>query len=231
MKGFKYLALFLSLIFACLGTWQFHRWQWKEQLIAERAQVLKASPVPFRTDANEIPLSVNLIKASLEGILKPHLAFFIGPRTWKGKAGFHVLAPLEYKPNQHIWIDLGWVPYKNSFSSQGKPDTITFQGILRRDGKSNFWIPDNVPEKAAWHFVDTVAMSQERHIPSLYGSYLIALDPIAESAKKVGYDPAFAFMNLPNNHSQYMMIWYAFALIIWVIYFVAKKQKVLKKSQ
>jgi surfeit locus 1 family protein len=104
-------AVLLALLLVRLGVWQWHR---GSERSAERARfeqgAAQLTELGTRA-ATEVPLYQ---RVSVRGQLDGAHQFLLDNRTFRGRAGYEVLTPLERAGAAALLVDRGWVPFTGS---------------------------------------------------------------------------------------------------------------------
>ncbi|MDE0060334.1 MAG: SURF1 family protein [Defluviicoccus sp.] len=201
-----------------LGTWQLHRLQWKEGVIAYREAQLAAEPVAIGEHTRD-GADVAFRRARATGRFLHAREFLIVSRMRKGRAGFDVVTPLRLGDGDHILVNRGWVPLDRADPRTRRKGGIageaTVTGVLRRPGKSSRWVPDNDPEKGVWYFVEPGQMGAVASLPGVREVFLVA-----DATPNPGGFPAGRRIgvDIPNRHLEYALTWYGLALVLAAIY-------------
>lgn len=203
-----------------LGLWQLDRLEWKNALIATRTANLTAAPMtrlPERLDAARHAYT----RVRLEGRFRHDREFYLGPRTSRGRAGIHVITPMEMSDGSHVLVDRGWVP-----RARRRPETraagqrrgmVSVEGLLRAAGRTGWFTPDNTPRQNFWYFVDPAAMATVARLDRVR-PYYVAAGP-APNPGGLPLGRAYA-VEMASNHLQYALTWFALAVVLAVIYIV-----------
>jgi len=102
-------AIALIALTVSLGNWQMRRAAEKAQVQAQIDRALAAEPVVLGPTARLSEQSVGTRVALTGRWLNEHTVF-IDNRTWRGRAGFHVLTPIRIDRGDQIALVLrGWV--------------------------------------------------------------------------------------------------------------------------
>jgi surfeit locus 1 family protein len=219
---------FLGLILLLwLGTWQVERLSWKESLIAQRQATLTAAPVPL-PDTIEAAraLEFHPVRASGE-FLNDH-ELYLNQQAADGKAGFQIVTPFRLADGRILLVDRGFVPTDRRSSDTRRdglitgPTTIT--GLMRvsDEGKPSYFTPDNEPAKNSWFFIDLPAMAKAAGVDAVLPFYIDAdASPVPGGLPQGGQ----TITDMPNNHLQYAITWYALALGLIVIYILFARRR------
>ncbi|HEX3974543.1 MAG TPA: SURF1 family protein [Stellaceae bacterium] len=210
-------ALGLLLLLG-LGTWQVQRLQWKEGLIAERNAALAAAPVPLPQTLDAArALEFRPVRAEGE-FLNDH-ELYLNAQSFSGDQGFLIVTPFRLGDGQIVFIDRGFVPTARkepATRAAGQitgPTTVT--GLLRLPEPPGTFTPANEPQKNSWFSIDLPAMAQAAGVGSALPFYVDAdKTPVPGGWPQGGQ----TITDLPNNHLQYAITWYALAVALIAIY-------------
>ncbi|HYB05699.1 MAG TPA: SURF1 family protein [Methyloceanibacter sp.] len=210
-----------------LGVWQLQRLQWKESLIAEIEMRTKAEPISLqeavtRARAGE---DMSYVRVRVDGRFdngKERYLFAVSD----GTPGWHVITPLTTSEGEVVLIDRGFVSeaFRDPASRpQGElTDAVTVTGPARPPESQGLFIPDNEIEQNRWFWGDLFAMAK-----SMFGGVAGTKDVApffleAEWSDIPGGWPlgGQTRLDLPNNHLQYAITWFALALCLVVIYVI-----------
>ena len=209
-----------------LGTWQMQRLYWKEGLIAERtarftAQTV-ASPAAGTVLAADEMAALDYRRATATGIFMHDRELYLAARTMNGNAGYQIVTPMTLGGGGTLLVNRGWVPAERKDANrrgQGQIEgTVTVEGILRRPGSQNWLVPDNEPLNNLWFWTDLNSMA----VAVGPGEAVVPMFLEAGPAENPGGLPigGQTRIQVPNDHLQYAIIWYALALAFGVIYIV-----------
>lgn len=211
------LAGMAFLILIGLGTWQVERLRWKTELIETRQTRSQMAPIPLPS-AIEDPVKLEFRPVMATGVFLHEKELYLGARSLKGNLGYHILTPLLRPEGAVVLVNRGWVPLDQKLAEtrpQGQLEgAVTVEGILRLPGEPGWFTPDNVPEENFWYWVD---------LPAMEAATGLALAPVVLEA---GPEPnpgnlpigGQTRLELPNDHLQYAITWYALALALAVVF-------------
>ena len=209
------LALLLGL-----GTWQLQRLQWKVALIAAREAGLHAAPAaPPRTlDAAR---ALELHPVRVEGQFQNDRELDLNLESARGEAGFHIVTPLVLADGATLLVDRGFVPTDHKApdtrAASELTGTVSVTGLVRipSDGKPSWFTPDNDPARNSWFYVDPAAMGKAAGV-----ARVLPFTVDADASPNPGGLPqgGQTLTDLPNNHLQYAITWYALAVALVAIY-------------
>lgn len=215
-----------------LGTWQVQRLHWKEGLIAERDAGLKAAPVALpATLADARALEFHRVRA--EGQFRNDRELDLNLESKAGEAGFHIVTPLLLTDGTALLVDRGFVPTKQKVPAAraaGEPSGgVTVSGLVRIPvaGKPSWFTPDNDPVRNSWFYVDVAAMAEAAGVTRVLPFYIDAdATPNPGGWPKGGQ----TITDLPNNHLQYAITWYALAGALVVIYIRFARHRIRERA-
>ena len=116
-----------------------------------------------------------------------------------------------------ILVNRGWIPLDArdpAVRADGLPaGMVTISGIARRPPERGWMQPDNESDANLWFWVDVAAMAEAVAVGPVPALILEA--DAAGEALPIGGQTR---LDIPNNHLQYAITWFAFAMILLVIY-------------
>lgn len=206
-----------------LGVWQLQRLQWKEGLIAQIEARTKSPPISLE-EAVAIARKgddVSYLRVRVDGRFDHGKERYLYAFT-DDDVGWHVITPLTTSKGEVLLVDRGFVPdaVKDPASrAQGQlTDIVTVTGLARPSESQGPFVPNNEPEHNRWFWRDLGAMAR-----SMFPGGAPELAPFfvdAERSDVPGGWPSGGQtrLDLPNNHLQYALTWFALALCLIVIY-------------
>ena len=226
LRGLLLLTAFAAGALAVLlglGIWQLQRLQWKEGLIAEIEARTKAQPISL---GEAVALAqkgedVSYLCVRAEGRFDhaKERYFFT---SVDGTVGWDVITPLMTENGEVVLIDRGFVPdaLKDPASrKQGEIEgPVTIIGLARSPETQGRFVPDNDTARNRWFWRDLTGMARSmfpRGVPKLTPFFLEA-----EKSDVPGGWPrgGQTRLDIPNDHLQYAITWFAIAFCLVVIY-------------
>lgn len=207
-----------------LGTWQVYRLDWKSDLLDRIEERAGAEPV-------ELPATVPEGEADdwdyrpvrLAGRYLHDLEMHLVARTRDGQTGVHVVTPLERPDGSFVLVNRGWVPIDRRPQSdrvEGLVDgPVSLTAIARVPGDQAWMQPDNDPERNDWFWPDLAAMAREAGIDNP-GPLIFEVRDSPSMPDGALPTAGQTRMDIPNNHLEYALTWYALALTMIGVYFV-----------
>ena len=121
------VAIVSLCILISLGTWQLHRLNWKEDLISVRQAEAARQPIPLKSPLTVKPEPFRRIE--LRGRFLYTKEILVGPRSYHGSAGWHMVTPLRLISGEIVLVNRGWVPFSY------KRDPGQGKGALQRTAR------------------------------------------------------------------------------------------------
>jgi surfeit locus 1 family protein len=215
-KGLAVLAIGAFCILIGLGTWQLQRLEWKEGLIAERQAKLALAPIQIVQPGKTKPEAFRRVVVS--GRFLHDKEAFVGPRSFRGRPGWHVVTPLEYPSGEIVLVDRGWVPEARKHpakrqEAQRRGD-VSIVGTAGLPRKLNHFEHANDPQKNQWFRVSPTEMAKKLQLQKVADYWVVA----GASPNPGGFPIGGGGIRMPtNNHLQYVLTWYGMALGLLVI--------------
>jgi surfeit locus 1 family protein len=210
-----------------LGSWQVQRLYWKNNLIAERHSRRDAPPLTKLPDRFE-PAEHEFRKVRITGRFLHDKEMYLAARSFRGKPGYHVITPLAVFPG-HVLVDRGWIPLERKSPTTrtlgNAEGEVTVEGYLRAETGPGWFTPKNEPDKNFWFFVDIAAMARAHGIGRVEPFYIEAGPAENLGGYPIGGQTRF---ELPNDHLQYAITWYAMAVIGIVVYLLYHRGRARK---
>ena len=207
------------LILLALGSWQVHRLIWKTELNEERRASHQAEAVMLPADLAHSD-SFAYRRVWLEGRFRHEAEMFLAARTHDRRVGYQIITPFERAEGPVVLVNRGWVPLENK-----EPETrlggqthgtVRLEGTVVPGGRAGWFTPDNEPENNIWFWTDTEALAAKAGIPA--PSFLVDAGPGPNpGGLPIGGQTK---VELRSEHMQYIVIWYALAISLGVIYVI-----------
>lgn len=214
------LSFAALLILLGLGTWQVQRLYWKEGLIAQRDAMVSAPPIAPPSTLAEAQAN-QFRHVADDGVLLNDKEIYLAATSDPGESGYQVLTPLREAGGRIVFINRGFVPLElkdPKKRSAGEPaGSVHIAGLLRAppSQKPTWFLPDNRPDLNLWFWVDLPAMAKAAGVPDAAPFYIDA-----DKTPNPGGWPkgGVTRLDLPNDHLQYAITWYALAVALIVIF-------------
>jgi len=196
-----------------LGTWQVQRLFWKEEQIALRHERAEGPAIPLPESFPD-PQAVEFTRVSLTGTFRHDEEFYLGARTESGRVGLNIVTPFVLAPSspgggRTILVNRGWVP-----ENRRDPPTRA-EGQLQGEITIAALLRD--PEKRFYFWLDLPVMAADVDGPIITQVYADAVASEIPGGLPIGGQTR---IQLTNDHLEYAITWYSFAVILMVIYFL-----------
>jgi surfeit locus 1 family protein len=216
-------ALVAFVLLLGLGTWQVERKHWKENLLAKIAARVAADPVPLERAMAEMRAGGDVEYTHVSGVgrfLHDKERYLYAP-TPTG-LGWHVLTPLEIRPDRVVWVNRGLVPDASKTPSARPagqiPGETTVAGVLRLQPQKTLFTPENDAARNIWYWADIPALSRSA-LPAGVTALPVTIEADANPAPPGGLPKGgVTRITLPNRHLEYAVTWYGLALTLIGVY-------------
>ena len=210
MPGLSLVVLICLPILIGLGVWQYNRWHWKMDVLAEIEAAVTAPPLKGISALNALPedAPVDFRRIQLTG-------------NAVGEA-WHVYAPLgsiQWRPFRRVVSEgeealVGFLPFDDRVKDSINLPNVSGPraGYVRRirpEGRFAEWFgADHNPELNRWFSVNPDGV----WVPEI--KVYVELDATETDANALPVRRP----DIPNNHVSYMLTWWSFAIILLIIY-------------
>ena len=206
-------------VLLALGTWQIERKNWKEALIAAMDQRLAAEPAELPAPQAWLGLTQDgaefrRVRVRVDFGGGDALVYTSGsPLRDDVKApGYFVFSAGRLPGGERIVVNRGYVRDKTYPVQSGVQEII---GYLRWPEASPLFVTDYDASAGVFYVRDHRLMARQRGWGDVAPFYIEQEAPVPPGGVP---HPANLRVNLPNNHLQYAITWYALALALIVIY-------------
>lgn len=211
-------CLFAIAILCGLGAWQLERLAWKQALIAQIDERVRAEPAALE-EIEQIFASTGDVEyrpVDVSGRFQPGgERFFFS--TFNGSSGWNLYAPLELADGRRLFVNRGFVPYDLKDPAKRPPPPsgdVEFAGLARNPlpDKPDTWLPDNDPKANAFFWRSLPDMAKDLPPGGELLPFFVDQGPTPKSA---GYPVGgTTIVDIPNNHLQYAFTWFGLALAL-----------------
>jgi cytochrome oxidase assembly protein ShyY1 len=217
---FTFLTVALCVAFVFLGRWQWSRGELR-QAEYDRFAAGAERVVPLGSQGvDQVP---RFQRISVVGHMDPDHQFLLDNRSYRGRAGFEVLTPLQRPNGRVVLVDRGWVPFS------GLRERLPGVALEPRDTLTVVGRVDNLPSaglasgraapgpQAPWPkvtaFPSMAQLSTALGVPLEAG--IILLDPTeADGYVRDWHPPGME----PIRHWSYAVQWWSFAVVLFVLW-------------
>jgi len=217
------IAVPAFLLLLGLGFWQLDRLAQKEALIATLEARWSEAPAAFpeRIDDYE---AWEYRRVLLRGHFLHERELLFPGKTYKGSVGSWIATPFVLDNGRSVIVHRGWLPDRylpRASRTEGLPEgEVTVEGILREGGWTGWesMRPENSPAQNYWLWFDLPAMAAAAELQNpVTDVYVMELGDEATGLLPIGLELS---VDLPNDHLQYAITWFALAIALAVIYLV-----------
>jgi surfeit locus 1 family protein len=215
-----------------LGVWQLERLEWKNALIAQVNDRVRAPAVPLPPESawKAVGPADEYRRVTATGTLRHDreaLLYTVEPEDRRPAGpGYWVLTPLVLSDGSSVIVNRGFVPLDRKDSATRREGQaagrVTVTGLLRLPEEKRWFAPANDPGKGAWYRRDpaeiAAALGLARAAP-------FVID--ADAAPNPGGLPAGGRTRLvfSNNHLQYAVTWFGLALALVGVFVAFARQR------
>ena len=217
--GIAAFVLFWLLI--ALGVWQLHRLKWKEGILAAIHQAQISAPIPLPAHPNPFE------KVAVVGIWIPGKAALYGDEvhdTPRGPVpGGELIMPLRQTDGQVVLVDLGWVPQQHPVALTEPPGLIEAVGYVRAKAAPGWFAGTDDPGQGLYYTLNPQKIGAGMGLNAA-PYMLIAMGELPPPGS-MAPQPAQSLPTPPNNHYEYALTWFGFALVlVFEFFFFARKR-------
>ena len=227
IKNITFHSLFLialvSLVY--LGSWQLHRLEWKTELLnsIKDGQTEGYIEYPYDIKNNDISYKKSFISGKIDQSKELH---FFNINSY-GQSGYNIIVPLLTK-GRTVYVDLGWTNFTDinskEFMFRSLNGELDFKGILIYSKKRRLFSPKPDTIKNSWYLMNIEEMDQFTKLNS--EKYIFR---VVEQEYYLDLLNEFTAINIPNNHLQYAITWFALAISIAAMYIIYIYKNILKR--
>jgi surfeit locus 1 family protein len=212
----------IALLLA-LGTWQLFRLAEKNAINQFRAERVATQAVPLPARVDDVA-AWEFRRVAVTGTFDHGSELRVNARSQRGNTGYDLVTPLRREGAPPVLVNRGWVPYSRkepAARQEGQvAGPVTVEGILRTEPRKGWLMPDNDAARNEWFWFDLPAMKNAAGVPDAAPFYVEAGPAPNPGGFPIGGQTIF---QLPSNHLQYALTWYALAIALAAIYIVSQR--------
>ncbi|SEQ99212.1 surfeit locus 1 family protein [Nitrosomonas sp. Nm51] len=220
----------LVVVFLELGKWQLSRAAERNERLAQLEQLSK-EPVVNIPDSR-IKLEDFLYRqVEVRGRYRSEFTIYLDNKTYKGRAGYHVLTPLQISNSKwHVMINRGWVPTEYDRSELPRVPVITGEVIITGTVVSpelkilELGEPDN--SGIVWANFNLEHFQQQTNL-AMQPIMIQQDDEVSNGLVRDWYKPESG----ASRNIGYAIQWFAFAITTIIIFLVLNVRRGNKKIQ
>jgi surfeit locus 1 family protein len=211
------------MLLIALGTWQLFRLAEKNAINSFRAERIATAAVALPARVDDVA-PWEFRRVSVTGTFDHAKELRVNARSQRGNTGYDLVTPLRRADGPPILVNRGWVPYSRK-EPQARQEgqvagPVTVEGILRTEPRKGWLMPANDVARNEWFWFDLPAMKQAAGVPDAASFYIEAGPAPNPGGFPIGGQTIF---QLPSNHLQYAITWFALAIALAVIYVVSQR--------
>lgn len=215
-----------------LGTWQLQRKAWKDALIGQLREQTGRVPAAYSSwlrrkkpagrQSDENPIATDLFApVVIRGEFRHADEVFIFTSR-RGRPGYLVLTPFEWRNAKTVWINRGFVPEalrepdeRRSSLLQGD---VEVQGIIRATESAGWFSPGPDRDKRIWYTIDLAAITESVKIDVDKTHFVEADRTPNPGGWPQGRDAKEFIRAIPNKHFEYALTWFGLAAGLCIVY-------------
>jgi surfeit locus 1 family protein len=222
-----------------LGLWQLDRAEQKKQI----DNGVKASQAKEALNLNSISTTVTSFDfskelyrtASLKGVYDNQHQYLLDNRTYKGRAGFHVLTPFILSgTKQGVLINRGWIAYQGT--RENIPDinvtteNLQIKGVMKQQTRAIVLKEMSDTDKFNRQpYPKLVQSIQLNKLANDLGIKLLPLIIELNKADKTGFSRDWQpYYGSIDKHNAYALQWFVMAAILLFLYIKLNTKKSTK---
>jgi len=217
---FTILTIALCVAFFYLGRWQWGKGELRQ---AEYDQFAAGAERAMPLGSQGVEQVRRFQRVSLVGHLDPQHQFLLDNRSYRGRAGFEVLTPLQRPNGRVVLIDRGWVPFS------GLRERLPGVALEPRDAVTIVGRVDNLPSAG-------LASGRAAPDPQARWPKITAFPSMAQLSAALGVplEPAIILLDPkeidgyvrdwhppgmePIRHWSYAVQWWSFGVVLFVLW-------------
>ena len=207
-----FFLFFIFLVFS-LGTWQVYRLHNKKIIIKNLEDSFKKKPTIF--SLKEIN---NYKKIALQASPLPEKIFLYSLK--EGKIGYKVIVPYAINKDNIVLVDKGWIRQDkiNNINKISFTNSNNIEGYLLQIKNSYFTPTNDLKEK----FVYSIDL---KNLESKFKKKICIYKIIEVSKSNNNIISNEYFLEIPNNHLQYIITWYGLGITLIVFFLLSRKNR------
>ncbi len=218
------IAAFLTFwLLIALGIWQLHRLKWKEGILAAIHQAELAAPVPLPEHPSPFE------KVSIAGMWIPGKAALYGDEVHDTPTGpvpgGEIIMPLRRPGGQVVLVDLGWVRQQRPVPLDEPPGLTRAVGYLHAPIQPGWFAGTDDPGQGLYYTLDPQKIGAGMGL-DVAPYILIAMGQMPPPGSTAP-QPAQSLPTPPNNHYEYALTWFGFALVLVFEFILFARKRLL----
>ncbi|MEP7084168.1 MAG: SURF1 family protein [Betaproteobacteria bacterium] len=210
-------ALIVVIVTILLGNWQARRADARGALQMQSGAMSAQDPLQLHS-ASEVSPPMRYRRVAADGVYVAERQIWLDNRTYKGAAGFYVLAPLRLDDGSHVLVNRGWIAATARHTAPAAPPPsgrTTVAGRLNRSPPSFLELQHVPPTGPVWQNLD---LFEYARLTGLTPAPLV-IEQTSAAADGLVRDWPVPDAGREKNLS-YMWQWYGFAaltILLWLV--------------
>jgi surfeit locus 1 family protein len=210
-----------------LGVWQLERKAWKEALIDAITRRMDAAPVALPPIARWASLAAAhdefarvTFRAAFEN--DREALVFAGASAFRPDVpgtGYWVFTPARLSDGARVVVNRGFVPEANKNPATRAAGLVAapleIVGVLRWPERAGWFTPKGDPPANLWFARDQLAIAAAKGWGNVAPFYVEQEAPVPPGGLPA---PGKLTVNLPDNHLQYAITWFALAAVLAAVF-------------
>ncbi len=222
LKASGISAFILFWILISLGIWQLYRLKWKEGILAQIHTAEISAPIPLPAHPNRFE------KVQISGTWIPGKAALYGDEVHDTPTGpiggGQLLVPLMQTSGQIMLVDLGWVHEAAPIPPALPSGMQSVTGYIHNTESPGWFAGADNPAAGLYYTLNPEKIAAAMGLTGVSPYALIEMGPMPPPGSLLP-QPAQHLPQPPNNHYEYALTWFGFALVlVFEYYFFARKR-------
>lgn len=222
LKNSAISAFILFWVLISLGVWQLYRLKWKEGILAQIHTAEISAPIALPAQPNRFE------KVAVTGTWIPGKAALYSDEVHDTPTGpiegAELLIPFQPQTGPVIMVDLGWVHQTHPVSPNLPSGEQTITGYIHNTESPGWFAGADKPAEGLYYTFNPVKIAGAMGITNVTPFAIIAMGPMPPPGSPLP-QPAQHLPQPPNNHYEYALTWFGFALVVlFEYYFFARKK-------
>jgi surfeit locus 1 family protein len=205
-----------------LGIWQLQRLKWKEGILAQIHTAEISAPIPLPVHPNRFE------KVVISGAWIPGKSVLYSDEVHDAPAGpiegGELIMPFQQTAGPVILVDLGWVPEKKPKPAPVPAGNVSVIGYIHQTESPGLFAEQDVPAAGLYYTLNPGKIGADLGFANVEPFVLIAMGPMPPPGSPLP-QPAQNLPRPPNNHYQYALTWFGFAIVlVFEFIFFARKR-------
>lgn len=205
-----------------LGVWQLYRLQWKEGILAQIHVAEISPPIALPAHPNRFE------KVIVSGVWVQSKAVLYGDEVHDGPVtpveGGQLIQPLQEASGRVMLVDLGWVPERKPAPVAMPAGPVSVVGYVHKTESPGWFAGQDDPAAGLYYTLNPVKIGAAMGIANVAPFALVAMGPLPPMGSALP-QPAQHLPQPPNNHYEYALTWFGFAIVlVFEFFFFARKR-------